>query len=187
VKATLLKIAAAAGGVTLALCIAAACVLWYASRPKPPEPWDTSAIRISAIKAVPLDKLNANLKQTDSGIDFTFDAANTTGLDLTLPKDTTVMQETKSSHALHDSFLKLDRDYFIPAHHAVTISLGNAELCAPNFDPRGCFHAYFEEDQEIVLFDHQNRREIHITMPALTIPEFQAWKPEKAEKKGDHR
>jgi hypothetical protein len=182
-RATLLKIAAVAGGITLALCIAAACVLWYASRPKPPKPWDTSAVRISATKAVPLDKLNENLKQTGTGIVFTFDAENTTGLDLTLPKDTTVTQETKSSHALHDSFLKLDRNYFIPAHHAVTISLGNSELCAPNFDPRGCFHAYFEDDQEIVLFDHANRHEIHITMPAFTIPEFQEWKPEQAGKK----
>jgi hypothetical protein len=182
-RATLLKIAAAAGGVTLALCIAAACIVWYASRPKPLKPWNTSAVRIGATKAVSLDRLDENLKQTGTGISFTFDAENTTGLDLTLPQDSSVMQETKSSHALHDSFLKLDRDYFIPAHHAITISLGSSNLCAPNFDPRGCFHGHFEDDQAIVLFDHQNRHELHIPMPALTVPEFQEWKPEKAGKK----
>jgi hypothetical protein len=176
-KATLLKIAAAAGGVTLALCIAVVCAVWYASGPKPPKPWNTTALRIGNTEAVPLDKMDANLKEVGSGIMFTFDAANTTEIDLTLPQDSTVMQETKSSHALHDSLLKLDRDYFIPARHTVTISLGRSDLCAAHFDPRGCFHAYFENDQEIVLFDNPNRFEVHIPMPALTVPKFEAWKP----------
>lgn len=158
-KATLLKIAAAAAGIIFALCIVAGAVLWYASRPKPPKPWN--------------------------GIAFTFDVENTTPLDLTLPQHIIVMQESKSSHALHGSFLKLDHDYFIPAHHTMTVSLGNSNLCAPNFDPSGCFHAYFEEDQAIVLFDQQNRHEIHIEMPALTIPEFNEWKPEKTSNQRD--
>lgn len=44
VKNTLLKIAAAVAGITLALCIAAASVFWYATRPKPQKPWDDKAI-----------------------------------------------------------------------------------------------------------------------------------------------
>lgn len=184
-KTTLLKIAAAAAGIVFALCIVGGAVLWYASRPKPPKLWNTNALRVMATKAVPFDQLGADLKQTGSGIAFTFDVENTTALDLMLPQDIIVMQESKSSHALHGSFLKLDHDYFIPAHHAMTVSLGNSNLCAPNFDPSGCFHAYFEEDQAIVLFDQQNRHEIHIQMPALTIPEFNEWKPEKTNNQRD--
>jgi hypothetical protein len=47
-KTTLLKIAAVAAGITLALCIAAACALWYASRPKPSKPWNATALTVSS-------------------------------------------------------------------------------------------------------------------------------------------
>jgi hypothetical protein len=43
-KILFVKIAAAAAGVTLALCVAAATLFWYTTRPKPPKSWDTKAL-----------------------------------------------------------------------------------------------------------------------------------------------
>jgi hypothetical protein len=171
-----LLVVSAGFGAGFAICAAAivAAGYWYSTRPKP---WNATALRIGATKAEPVSKMDANLRETGSGILFTSDVENTTESDVTLPQDLVVMQETKSSHALHKSFLKLDRDYFIPAHHTVTVSLSADDVCAANFDPRGCFHACFEDDQEIVLFDNQNRYEVHIPMPALTVPKFEIWKP----------
>jgi len=138
---------------------------WYPSIPRPPKPWNTNALKIGATKAIPFD---TNLDGVRSGILFAFEAENMTERDLTLPQDISVMQETKSSHPLHDSFLKIDQDYFIPSHHTIWIVLANSGLCGSHSDPPGCFHKYFEDDQEIVLFDRQGRHEIHIPMPALT-------------------
>jgi len=72
--------------------------------------------------------MDEKLHEIGTGIFFTSDVENTTEQDVTLPQDVIVMQQTKSSHALHNSFLKLDRDYFIPAHHTVSISLSRDDL-----------------------------------------------------------
>ena len=163
-----LSVISAGFGAGFAICAALLIVAegyWYPSTPRPPKPWNTNALKIGAAKAIPFDTNQDGIR---TGILFAFEAENMTERDLTLPQDIAVMQETKSSHALHDSFLKTDRDYFIPAHHAVWVVLANSGLCGLHSDPPGCFHKYFEDDQEIVLFDRQGRHEIHIPMPALT-------------------
>jgi hypothetical protein len=171
-RTTLLKIAAAAAGITLALCVATAGVFWYVARPKPQKPWNTQALRVTEVKAEPISRLDEKFRETSSGVFFTVDIENTTGSDLALPRTLTAMQEKKPSHAVHESFLKLDKDYFLPANHVAVISLSADDLCAANFDPQKCFDNYFKEEQTIILFDSENRYELRIPIPALTIPPY---------------
>jgi hypothetical protein len=80
------------------------------------------------------------------------------------------MQIEKSTGALHGSQLKLDREYFLPAHHVVSVSLDNDNLCVAKLDPQNCFDAYFKKDSEIVIFDETSKYEIHIPIPTFTPP-----------------
>jgi hypothetical protein len=112
----------------------------------------------------PISNLDENLKPKSQGDIFTVDIENTTGSDVTLPVALTVMQASKGTGALHGSFLRPDKDYFIPAHHVRSISLDNAaeNLCAGNADERTCFTNYFASDAESVVFDDAQNIEIHI-------------------------
>ena len=88
------------------------------------------------------------------------------------------MGKTKASHALHGSFLKLAREYFLPAKHVTTIRLDVDDLCAANEPPQSCFDRYFKEDDEIVIFDEAPKYEILISVHSLTLPKPQAQKYE---------
>ena len=142
-------------------------VYFYTQRPKV---WDTRAVRVKAAKAEALSRMDERLEETGSGTDFTVDLENTTGTDITLPSTLTIMQARKGTGSLHDSLLKLDRQYFLPAHHVVSITLANDNLCVAKLDPQNCFDAYFGEDSEIVIFDEMLKYEIHISIPAFTRP-----------------
>jgi hypothetical protein len=86
------------------------------------------------------------------------------------------MQAAKRTGALHGSFLKPDKDYFIPAHHITSINLDNAaeNLCGGDTAVETtCFNNYFADDAEIVVFDDAQKYEIHIPIPALTLPNNQ--------------
>lgn len=53
---------------------------------------------------------------------------------------------SKETGALHASLLNLDKEYFIPAHHVVSITLENSDLCAPKVEPQSCFDTYFKAE-----------------------------------------
>jgi len=135
-----------------------------------PKPWNTHALRATNVKAEPLSKLNNKLEEESSGIWFTADVENTTGIDMTLPQTETIMGQTKGSHALHGSFLKLNHDYFLPARHVTSVSLSSDDLCAANYAPQSCFDSYFKDDEDTVIFDESHKYELHIRIPALTLP-----------------
>jgi len=80
------------------------------------------------------------------------------------------MEATKGTGALHGSLLKLDKEYFLPAKHVVSIAFSNANLCAAQEDPQICFNSYFKDQAEIVIFDTTRKFEIRIPMPAFTAP-----------------
>jgi len=120
-------------GVALASVLLA--TLFYYQRPKG---WDTRALRVKSVRVEPISNLDENLKPKSQGDIFTVDIENTTGSDVTLPVALTVMQASKGTGALHGSFLRPDKDYFIPAHHVRSISLDNAaETSAPETQTRG--------------------------------------------------
>lgn len=155
----------AACGVVLALILIA--FFLYQERPKS---WDSRALRTVHVKAEPIDQLDEKLKAVGTGIFFTVDVENATDTDISLPQTLTVMGKSRDSHALHGSFLKLNRDYFIPAKHIETLSLDADQLCSTDTEPQKCFDSYFKDDEEIVVFDNQNRYELRISMPSLTVP-----------------
>jgi hypothetical protein len=110
---------------------------------------------------------------TSTGSIFTVDIQNTTGKDITLPASLTIMQTAKGTGALHGSFIKLSKNYFLPAHHTVTITLENDGECSPTVKVEECFNSYFKDESDIVLFDQSQKYEIRIPIPPLTPGDLQ--------------
>ena len=63
-----------------------------------------------------------------------------------------------------------DKEYFVPAHHVVTITLENVELCAAKVEPQTCFNNYFKDQSQIYIFDDIHKYEARIPIPAFTAP-----------------
>jgi hypothetical protein len=141
--------------------------VWYSERPKS---WDTSALRVKGVRAEGLFLMGEKLEEKSTGTMFTVDLENATGADLTLPQTLTVMQTAKGTGALHGSLLKLDKDYFLPGHHVVSVVLQNDDLCAAKVEAQTCFDSYFKDQSEIVVFDELHKYEVHIGVPSLTPP-----------------
>ena len=120
-------------------------------------------------KAEGLSRLNDKFDEVSSGITFSVDVENTTAADVTIPRTLTTMSQTRGSHSLHGSFLKLGADYFLPARHVTTISLDSDDLCAANYPPQQCFDSYFKDDEDLVIFDESHKYEILIPVPTLTL------------------
>ena len=159
-------------GVGVGLVVLA--VMFYLERPKG---WDTKSIRASNVKAETLSKLDdhdpfaAIAVPTDfvsTGNIFSADLQNATGKDITLPASVTIMQTAKETGALHSSLLRLSRNYFLPAHHTVTITLENDDECLSTVKVEDCYNGYFKDESNIVLFDQTQKYEIRIPIPPLT-------------------
>ena len=80
------------------------------------------------------------------------------------------MQTDRQTGALHGSLLKLDKEYFIPAGHVVSVVLENDDLCVAKEEPQTCFDAYFKDQSEIVIFDEATKYEIRVAIPTFTAP-----------------
>jgi hypothetical protein len=166
-------------GCGLVLIVGATAIFFYSQRPKA---WDTHRLVVRHAKAEGLSRMNEKFDEVSSGITFSADVENTTAADVTLPASLTLMGQTRGSHSLHGSLLKLGSDYFLPAHHVTTISLDSSELCAANDPPQQCFDSYFKDDEDLVLFDESHKYEILIPVPALTLPKSGGWKTLSPEK-----
>lgn len=161
-----IAIRAVAGGVGLGLVlvVAAVVIIYFSNRPRE---WNEHALRVVHAEAVPSDRLNDKLEQVSSGVTFDVDIQNTTGSDITIAGTLDVLSETKTTHALRGTFLKLRRDYFLPARNTVSISLDNEDMCTANYDPRQCYDSYFKDADALVLFDQVNRYKVSIPIPPL--------------------
>lgn len=145
-------------------------VVAYRGRPKA---WDTRSLKATSAKAEGIGHVRdekGSLTVDTVGTTFTVDIENTTGLDLTLRHDLRVMEATRGSGALHESTLKLPKDYFLPAHHTVTISLDADDLCTVDTNTQKCFDRSFGDESTILIFDQAAKFEIRIPMPVF-IPE----------------
>ena len=152
-------------GCGLVLVVTAVAMLLYVQRPKR---WDVQALHVKNATARPFSELNEKLAEVSSGVTFSVDVENTTAMDVTLPSTLRVMGQTRGSHSLHGSLLKLGAEYFLPAHHVTTISLDRVDLCAANPPPQECFDRYFKDDESIILFDEPHMYEILIAIPAFS-------------------
>jgi hypothetical protein len=77
-------------------------------------------LRAKATKAGALSLMDENLEKKSTGVIFTVDLENAPGADIALPQSVTIMEATKATGALHGSLLKLDKEYFLPAHHVAS-------------------------------------------------------------------
>jgi hypothetical protein len=145
--------------------LALSAVYYYTNRPKG---WDSTALRVKHVRSEELDnmdKVNGQWEETTTGIMFTADVENTTGTDITIPKTLNIMQAAKTG-ALHGSLLALDRDFFLPAHHVVSVILQNSDLCAAKVGGKFCFDNNFKDEGELVIFDDAPKYEIRIPITA---------------------
>ena len=156
------------GGAACGVVVALALISFFLYQERP-KAWDARALRAVHVKALPIDQLDEKFNVVGSGIFFEVDVENTTATDVSLPQTLTVMGKAKDSHALHGSFLKLNGDYFIPAKQVVTVTLDADQICAAHYDPQKCFDDTFKNDEGIVVFDTQDRDELQIPMPSLTV------------------
>lgn len=119
-KRIFLKAAGFGVGITLALAVLASGLYWYSTRPKPPKPWNTKAIRATYYN-VTTSGSGAGLK-----IDFGYILENTTDRDYSLdefpkPHIAVKLEDTQSLAELNDENLKLRLPIYIPAHQKVRI------------------------------------------------------------------
>lgn len=103
-----------------------------------------------------------------SGVKFEVDIQNVTASDITIPADLKVLSQTRETHALKETVLRLEGTYFIPARHTVSVSLSTSGWCAADWDSRQCFNAYFGQADALDIFDGRSRYEMVVPMPVLT-------------------
>lgn len=156
-------------GFGLGVGIVLAASLWFIERPKGWNSRDLVAHNVKA-EGVGHAKIDGpNLEVDGIGTSFTFDLQSTTSEDITLSKDVRVMQSEKNSGSLEDSTLVFAKDYFLPAKHAVAVSLENPNECIKSMKTEECFDEIFKNIGEIVIFDQSAKREIRVSVPGFTV------------------
>src|SRR5205085_5879047 len=139
-------------GCGIGLGLVASFFIYFQTRPKR---WQTDVLEVKHVKAEGIDQMDENLKVKSVGVTFDAELENNSGHDITLYKDTRVMQENKEGASLHGSFLALDKDYFLPAGHTTRVSLDNSDLCAASEPEENCFKTYFGDQSKVLLFDEK--------------------------------
>ena len=95
------------------------------------------------------------------------DLANTTTHDATLSRSVPVMEGQSGTRILRNSKLMLDRDYFLPAGHIVSVTMSADLSCPGSVTPEICIESYLHSVDEIVLFDRGDRDEVHIPLTSI--------------------
>jgi hypothetical protein len=182
-KTTLLKIAAAAAGIVLALCIVAGSVLRYMSRPKPAKTWNETAI--VADNAPEFDSSGENAP----AISLYYEVVNATDSDYSI--ETT--QQVKILAVLGDGSLAgpiadkavVRTPVFLPAHRLGNIQLDLKTFHPPERSQSESGEAYRERLRQsmneqmgnvygFVVFDDVNHYQINLKRWATTKPQKRA-------------
>jgi hypothetical protein len=192
VKTTLLKIAAAAAGITFALCIVAGCIFWYATRPnpkQPPKPWNTAALTVSESPAL----LSYG---SERHIFLRYNVRNHTDNDYSIDKTQRLRVMGKYpdgslTNPLEDAFVATELPVFIPAQHTGMITLEIKEAVTrgtklSDDDYHEQLRARLNEYpfDGFAVFDEENRYKIDLPKwrSVRPKPETEAPKPEPAPK-----
>ena len=102
-------------GLGVVLAALATLGMWYSSRPKPPKPWNKSAIRAS------YQSLEAGNGEKAIFVTLTYAVENTTDYDYRLPSSQKIMA-LKSDNVLDDIAKDwMPVELFVPAHHRVQL------------------------------------------------------------------
>lgn len=179
-KNTLFKIAAAAAGITLALCIAAGCALWYASRPKPPKPWNTTALTVS-------DQPTFVTYGKELHIHLRYDVQNHTDNDYSIDKNQRVRVMGRYPNGslttpLEGDYANIEFPVFIPAHHTGMVTLEITEVVPVAKEAKQSDEEYHEQLRALLnkvggffdgftVFDEDNHYQIDLPKWKTTKPE----------------
>lgn len=178
-KNTLLKIAAVAAGVTLALCVVAACAFWYTTRLKP---WNDKAL-------VCMEPPSFGPLTGDYKFYLSYNVKNNAVDDYTVTAPSELRIEAKLSdgslsYPLDDAHVVVRTPIFIPARQLGTVNV-RFKLLEPPTQRQGetddQFHERLREFlndklsniQQFVLFDQNHRYQIVLPRWAATKPPAQ--------------
>jgi hypothetical protein len=180
VKTTLLKIAAAAAGITLAVCIVAACALWYASRPKPPKPWNARALTVSGSPTF-------SVYGVELHVHLRYDVQNRTDSDYSIDKKQRVRVMGRYANGslttpLEGDYVNIEFPVFIPARQTGMITLDIKGLVAVAKEATQSDEEYHEQLRALLnnktghldgftVFDEDNRYQIDLPKWVTTKPE----------------
>jgi hypothetical protein len=179
-KTTLVKIAAAAAGITLAFCIAGGSVLWHLSRPKPLKPWNEQAL-------VVMDAPDFDLyAERDPTIALYYSIHNTTISDYSIEtprfKIVAVLANGTLSDPLGEERVIVRTPIFIPASRIGMVVLHLKGIHAPERNQSESEKEYRERLRQVmndrlsnihgfIRFDDVNRYQINLPGWATTKPE----------------
>jgi hypothetical protein len=161
-----IAIRAAIGGAVfgVVVVIGSAIAMYVASQPKE---WNDRALKVVHSEGHPLVKLGRDYQEESSGIAFDVDVQNTTPTDVTIAQNVDVLSQARGTNVLKKTAFVLEKTYFIPAHHTVSITLTESRSCGPKAPPRECYNSYFLEADTLVIFDVPTRLKIDIPKPKL--------------------
>ena len=163
-----------ASGVTF--FVAAIALQAYRARPKP---WDTGSIECLSSSAVPTYNYNPASKQMKQlGFEFAFVLVNTRSTDYTVPQNLKLFKREKSSEALEDFDVPLDRSFVIPPKERVLVRVRVEYGCGvwdendrmTERDPQTCFKDAFDGIEGFVGLDYQTRTRLNLRKPVLSSP-----------------
>ena len=109
-------------GFALGLCLVLAAIVWFNGRPRPPKPWNTTAIVAQQYPGV---SLGGGEKK---GIELTYTLENTTDTDYRIEYDSrpAILSRTKwgtLSELIPDNAASINKPIFIPARQKAFLTL----------------------------------------------------------------
>lgn len=166
-KSTALRLSAWGFGCGMGLAMIAVFAIWFRELPKHWSSRDLIPHHVEVVGIGHARTEGSSLEIDGIGTSFSMDLQNTTSEDVTLSKDLLVMQSDKNSGALTESSLALEKDYFIPAKHTVSVVIQNSNECNKDMKSDECFEALFKNVEAIFIFDQLTKREIRFDVPAF--------------------
>jgi len=180
IKKTILIAFSAGAGFAVVIAVLAAGGYWYLSRPKPPKPWDTTAIVADGTPTFDVAEDGKKVVLTyslENNTPFDYRATSSDELNLLrrFARDNALSQPVKAETA------SIGFPIFIPAKQkaemSVTINFTETPKQKPSDTPEQ-FHealrAYVLDqmsgDAAVVLFDEANRYQIDLPKPAAQLP-----------------
>lgn len=151
-------------GLGAVLAAVAGLGMWYSSRPKPPKPWNKSAIRASFVD------FGGSLQDNALSVTFTYSIENTTDYDYQLPTSQKIMalQRNNVLNEIGQDWKPIE--LFVPAHHKVQLKFGvpiggATDSIKAKEDHKWLLKqllSYLKDTAGFVVFDEINRYEIKL-------------------------
>lgn len=179
IKKTILIAFSAGAGVAVVIAALAAGGYWYLSRPKPPKPWDTTAIVVDGTPGF-------GPTEDKKKIQFTYSIKNSTDNDYRIASDAEIKLVRRGindtlSQPLTTEVVSIEFPIFIPSKQKAAVSIDINFANIPQRKDSETDEHYHEVlraycleqmsgDRDLVVFDETNRYEISFPKPAAQPP-----------------